>query len=222
MGLKKLAAGISSEFPLISLVSCLIDNALLAPVRGRFFLRNSLIMNVIQKIEKEQMKDEVARFDVGDQVRVHTRVVEGGKERIQIFAGIVLAKKGSGVGQSFTVRKISYGEGVERVFPVHSPKIAKVEVTQKGKVRRARLHYLRDRVGKQATQVKMAQDQSGVTRDGARRRRKKRGAEVPTEGVEESQDAVPEELAATEAAEVEPAATEAPAATAAPEADEKA
>ena len=131
-------------------------------------------MNIIQKIEKEQMKSDVAKFNVGDQVRVHTRVVEGKNERIQVFAGIVLAKKGTGMGASFTVRKISYGEGVERVFPVHSPKIAKIEVTQRGKVRRARLHYLRDRVGKQATQVKAARDQSGLSSGGGGRRRKKK------------------------------------------------
>lgn len=111
-------------------------------------------MDIINKIEKEQMKDEVADFNVGDTVKVHTRVVEGGKERIQIFAGIVIAKRGSGVNQAFTVRKISYGEGVERVFPVHTPRIAKIEVTNRGKVRRAKLHYLRERVGKKATLVK--------------------------------------------------------------------
>lgn len=113
-------------------------------------------MDIINKIEQEQLKSDVTEFNVGDTVKVHTRVVEGGKERIQIFAGIVLAKRGSGVNSSFTVRKISYGEGVERVFPIHSPRIAKIEVTNKGKVRRAKLHYLRDRVGKQATTVKSA------------------------------------------------------------------
>ena len=102
------------------------------------------------------MKTDVADFSVGDTVKVHTRVLEGGKERIQLFAGIVIARKGQGVGQSFTVRKISYGEGVERVFPVHTPKISKVEVVKRGRVRRARLHYLRDRVGKEAVQVKEA------------------------------------------------------------------
>lgn len=113
-------------------------------------------MDIISKIEQEQLKDEVADFNVGDTVKVHTRVVEGGKERIQIFAGIVIARRGAGVNSSFTVRKISYGEGVERVFPVHSPRIAKVEVASKGKVRRAKLHYLRSRVGKKATTVKSA------------------------------------------------------------------
>lgn len=115
-------------------------------------------MDIISKIESEQLKKDVVDFNVGDTVKVHTRVVEGGKERIQIFAGIVLAKRGSGVNASFTVRKISYGEGVERVFPVHTPRIAKIEVTHRGKVRRAKLHYLRDRVGKRATLVKSSED----------------------------------------------------------------
>jgi len=114
-------------------------------------------MDIINKIETEQLKQDVVDFNVGDTVKVHTRVVEGGKERIQIFAGIVLAKRGSGVNASFTVRKISYGEGVERVFPVHTPRIAKIEVTHRGKVRRAKLHYLRSRVGKRATLVKSAE-----------------------------------------------------------------
>ncbi|GAA5484113.1 50S ribosomal protein L19 [Haloferula sargassicola] len=114
-------------------------------------------MDIISKIEQEQLKQDVVEFNVGDTVKVHTRVVEGGKERIQIFAGIVIAKRGSGVNASFTVRKISYGEGVERVFPVHTPRIAKIEVTNRGKVRRAKLHYLRSRVGKKATAVKAAE-----------------------------------------------------------------
>lgn len=112
--------------------------------------------SIIQKIEQEQLKQDVTPFNVGDTVKVHTRVVEGGKERVQIFAGIVLAKAGTSVNASFTVRKISYGEGVERVFPLHSPRISKIEVTSKGKVRRAKLHYLRGRVGKRALLVKAA------------------------------------------------------------------
>lgn len=114
----------------------------------------TVMSNIITKIESEQLKPEVAAFNVGDSVKVHTRVVEGDKERIQIFAGIVIARKGSGLNEAFTVRKISYGEGVERVFPLHSPKVAKIEVTKSGKVRRARLHYLRGRIGKQAMTVK--------------------------------------------------------------------
>lgn len=113
-------------------------------------------MNIIDKIEAEQLKSEVADFNVGDTVKVHTRVVEGGKERIQIFQGLVIGRKGSSVNASFTVRKISYGEGVERVFPVHTPRIAKIEVISCGKVRRAKLNYLRSRIGKRALQVKSA------------------------------------------------------------------
>ena len=113
-------------------------------------------MDIINKIEKEQMKSDAIDFKVGDTVKVHNRVVEGGKERIQLFQGIVLAKGGTGINSAFTVRKISYGTGVERVFPFHSPRIAKVEVVSRGKVRRAKLHYLRDRVGKRAIQVKSA------------------------------------------------------------------
>ena len=115
-------------------------------------------MDIIKKIEQEQLKTDVADFNVGDTVKVHTRVVEGGKERVQIFAGIVIARRGTSVNASFTVRKISYGEGVERVFPLHTPRISKIEVVSKGKVRRAKLHYLRSRVGKKAMQVKAATD----------------------------------------------------------------
>lgn len=111
-------------------------------------------MNIIAKIETEQLKSDIADFNVGDTVKVHCRVVEGGKERVQIFAGIVIGRKGHGINSSFTVRKISYGEGVERIFPVHTPRIAKIEVTNRGKVRRAKLNYLRQRVGKRATLVK--------------------------------------------------------------------
>ena len=113
-------------------------------------------MDIIKKIEQEQLKEDVASFNVGDTVKVHCRVVEGGKERVQIFAGLVIAKGGTGINTAFTVRKISYGEGVERVFPLHTPRIAQIEVTNKGKVRRAKLHYLRDRVGKRALLVKSA------------------------------------------------------------------
>ena len=107
-------------------------------------------MDIIKKIEQEQMKTEVTEFNVGDTIKVHTRVVEGGKERLQIFAGIVIARRGTGVNASFTVRKISYGEGVERVFPVYSPMVEGVEIVRRGKVRRAKLYYLRDRRGKSA------------------------------------------------------------------------
>ena len=111
-------------------------------------------MDVIQKIEQEQVKEDVADFNVGDSVKVHTLVREGNKERVQIFAGLVIARRGSSVNSAFAVRKISYGEGVERVFQLHSPRVSKIEVTNRGKVRRAKLHYLRGRVGKRALQVK--------------------------------------------------------------------
>ena len=108
---------------------------------------------LLDKIESDQLRKEAAIFSVGDSVRVHTKVVEGDKERIQIFTGIVIGRKGRGLNATFTVRRISYGEGVERVFPVHSPRIAKVEVEKAGRARRAKLNYLRDRKGKEATAV---------------------------------------------------------------------
>ncbi|HEY1582110.1 MAG TPA: 50S ribosomal protein L19 [Chthoniobacterales bacterium] len=111
-------------------------------------------MNIIDTLAKEQQKTDVTKFKVGDGVRVHTRVREGDKERIQIFSGIVIGRKGTGLNQTFTVRRISYGEGVERVFPVHSPRIAKVEVEKQGKARRSKLNYLRTRKGKEATAVR--------------------------------------------------------------------
>jgi large subunit ribosomal protein L19 len=109
---------------------------------------------VINEITQEQLKADRDHFKVGDGVRVHTRVKEGNKERIQIFAGIVIARKGSGVSETFTVRRISFGEGVERVFPVHSPSIEKVEVDRESVTMRARMYYLRDRIGKAANKVK--------------------------------------------------------------------
>jgi len=140
-------------------------------------------MNIIDQIEKEQIaqvgkywderraeaeagkkktdnltaENRLGSFNVGDTLKVHVRVTEGNKERTQLFEGIVIGKRGTGIGASFTVRKISYGEGVERVFQLHSPRIDHIEVIQRGKVRRAKLHYLRSRLGKKATQVKGAE-----------------------------------------------------------------
>ncbi|HDQ15343.1 MAG TPA: 50S ribosomal protein L19 [Sediminispirochaeta sp.] len=107
-------------------------------------------MDLIQAVEAEQMKENAQNFRVGDTVKVHFKIVEGTTERIQVFQGIVLAIKNSGLRKTFTVRKISYGVGVERVFPVHSPRIDKIEVVRRGRVRRAKLYYLRKRVGKAA------------------------------------------------------------------------
>lgn len=109
---------------------------------------------LLDKIESEQFRKEPARFGVGDSVRVHTKVVEGEKERIQIFSGVVIGRRGHGLNSTFTVRRISYGEGVERVFPLHSPRVEKIEVERSGDVRRAKLTYLRKRLGKGATLVK--------------------------------------------------------------------
>jgi len=109
---------------------------------------------LLDKIESEHLRKVPANFSVGDSVRVHTKVVEGDKERIQIFAGIVIGRRGHGLNSTFTVRRISYGEGVERVFPLHSPRVEKVEVERQGSVRRAKLTYLRKRIGKGAVAVK--------------------------------------------------------------------
>ena len=109
---------------------------------------------IVLKISQEQAKKDVAPFKVGDSVKVHTKVVEGEKERVQVFSGVVIARKGRGIQTAFTVRRISYGEGVERVFPLYSPRVEKVEVEHRGKVRRAKLYYLRSRIGKGAIKVK--------------------------------------------------------------------
>jgi len=109
---------------------------------------------ILDKIESEQFRKNPANFGVGDTVRVHTKVVEGDKERIQIFTGVVIGKRGRGLNETFTVRRISYGEGVERVFPFHSPRVDKVEVERRGSVRRAKLTYLRKRIGRGAVAVK--------------------------------------------------------------------
>ena len=107
-------------------------------------------MTIIEQIEKENLKAEVPSFAVGDTVRVSVKVIEGTKERIQAFEGIVIAKKNGGIRETFTVRRISYGIGVERTFPLHSPKIDSIQVVRHGKVRRAKLYYLKERTGKAA------------------------------------------------------------------------
>lgn len=107
-------------------------------------------MDLIQTIENEQLKPDIENFQIGDTVKVHFSIVEGRTERVQIFEGLVIAKNNGGVRRSFTVRKVSYGVGVERVFPLHSPRIQKIEVSRRGRVRRAKLYYIRNRVGKAA------------------------------------------------------------------------
>lgn len=117
---------------------------------------------LLKKIESEQFRKDEAKFNVGDTVRVHTKVVEGDKERIQIFSGVVIGKRGAGMNETFTVRRISYGEGVERIFPLHSPRVEKIEVEREGHVRRAKLTYLRKRVGKSATLVKEKEEKAAA------------------------------------------------------------
>jgi large subunit ribosomal protein L19 len=106
--------------------------------------------HLIQEITKEQLRTDLPEFRPGDTVRVHVKVIEGNRERIQVFEGIVIKRRGAGISETFTVRKVSYGVGVERTFPVHTPKIAKLEVVRRGKVRRAKLYYLRQLRGKAA------------------------------------------------------------------------
>ena len=113
-------------------------------------MKNKFIM----KVEESGLKKEVAPFEIGDSVDVHQKILEGEKERTQVFSGLVISRKGEGMREMFTVRRVVHGEGVERTFPLNSPKIAKIEVKRSGKVRRAKLYYLRDRVGKEATRLR--------------------------------------------------------------------
>ncbi len=112
-------------------------------------------MNVIDSITKEYQKNDIPAFNVGDTVRVHVKIVEGQRERIQVFEGYVLKKQSGGISETFTVRRLSQGIGVEKTFPMHSPKVAKIEVVKRGRVRRAKLNYMRGRTGK-AAKIKAA------------------------------------------------------------------
>ena len=107
-------------------------------------------MNLVDLIEQPYLKEDIPAFRVGDTVKVHVRIKEGDKERIQVYEGVVIARKGKGATEIFTVRRVAYNVGVERTFPVHSPKLAKIEIARRGKVRRAKLYYLRERTGKAA------------------------------------------------------------------------
>jgi large subunit ribosomal protein L19 len=165
---------------------------------------------LLDKIESEQYRKEPAVFAVGDSVRVHTKVVEGDKERIQIFSGVVIGRRGHGLNSTFTVRRISYGEGVERVFPEHSPRVEKVEVERKGSVRRAKLTYLRQRIGKSAILVK---EKEG---------RVVKSAPAPAAVAPAAEPSpAPAPQSATAATATAPAATPAPEAAAAPAAPAK-
>ncbi len=114
-------------------------------------------MNTVDQIESAYLRDDLPDFAPGDTVRVNVRVVEGGRERVQLFEGVVIARNGGGARESFTVRKLSFGVGVERIFPLHAPIIQSIEVVRRGDVRRAKLYYLRDRVGK-AARIKERRD----------------------------------------------------------------
>ena len=107
-------------------------------------------MNMVYKIRNSGLKEDVAEFAIGDGVKVYVKIIEGNNERIQLFAGTVIARRGSGIEETFTVRRVVSGQGVERVFPLHSPRIDRIEVVRKGKVRRAKLYYLRKKIGKAA------------------------------------------------------------------------
>ena len=137
---------------------------------------------IMNRVEKASMKEKVPFFEVGDTVDVHTRILEGEKERIQVFTGVVIARSGSGTREMFTVRRIVQGEGVERKFPLHSPRIAKIEVKRSGVVRRAKLYFLRDRVGK-AVRLKERRverttaDQPKPKRKARRKKKKQQPAE---------------------------------------------
>ncbi|MCI8518834.1 MAG: 50S ribosomal protein L19 [Clostridia bacterium] len=148
-------------------------------------------MDVIKAIEHEQLKEKVPVLDVGNTVRVHAKIKEGNRERIQVFEGIIIKKQGGGVNETFTVRKISYGVGVEKTFLLHSPNVEKVEVVRVGKARRAKLYYLRDRIGKAA------------------KTREKIGARIENKEIILKENLAMEEAAATEETPVE--AVEAPA-----------
>ena len=120
-------------------------------------------MDLIKAIEAEQIKDDRGNFRIGDTVRVHFSIVEGRNERVQVYEGLVIARKNGGLRQTFTVRKLSYGVGVERVFPVHSPRIQKIEVTRRGRVRQSKLYYMRERVGKRAKVAELIRKKERVS-----------------------------------------------------------
>ena len=149
-------------------------------------------MDIIKSIEHEQLKNKIPELKIGDTVRVHVRIKEGNKERIQVFEGIIIKKQGGGVNATFTVRRISYGVGVEKTFLVHSPLVEKVEVVRVGKARRAKLYYLRDRVGKAA------------------KTKEKVGARIETKEITVKEEVVPGELEEAESAETVEVPEEAP------------
>jgi len=138
-------------------------------------------MNTIDLVEKPRLRDDLPEFRPGDTVKVHVRVVEGNRERIQMFQGVVIRRQGGGLRETFTVRKISFGVGVERTFPVHSPSIGTLEVLQKGRVRRAKLYYLRERRGKRA-RIRERREAEGTPAAEASEEPEGEEPETPAEG----------------------------------------
>lgn len=175
-------------------------------------------MDIIQDVEKQYRKKDLPEFSVGDTVEVAVSITEGDKERIQVFSGVVIAKKGKGINRTFTVRRIVQGEGVERTFPFHSPKIGEVRVKKIGVVRRAKLYYLRDRTGK-GTRIK---EMTGAKRAKRKKQEEEKMARRAAEAAAEAEAAAAAEAAEKAAAEAEKAAAEAAEAAAAAEAEKAA
>ncbi len=161
--------------------------------------------NIIESIERAQLRDGIPQFKAGDSVRVHFQVIEGQRRRVQVFEGIVIKRQGAGARETFTVRKQSFGVGVERTFPLHSPKIERIDVVAIGDVRRAKLYYLREKVGKKAR---------------VREKQQRPGAAAAARGIEVSELATQAAPAATEPADVERRVAEAPEAASGVEAPE--
>jgi large subunit ribosomal protein L19 len=157
-------------------------------------------MNAIETIEQRQLRKGLPRFKAGDSVRVHFRVIEGSRSRVQVFEGVVIKRQGAGARETFTVRKQSFGVGVERTFPLHSPKIERIEMVQIGDVSRAKLYYLREKVGKKA-----------------RVRAKQHGGKLLSDGVDDALEEAPEEAPEAEAETVEEPVAEQPERAAEPE-----
>jgi large subunit ribosomal protein L19 len=135
---------------MLQFLSCNTDGPLLCKAKHEHLDKEEKTLNIISVLEREQLRNDIPVFRPGDTVRVHVKVVEGNRERIQAYEGVVITRKGGGLRENFTVRRISYGVGVERTFPVHSPRIDKIEVLRRGIVRRAKLYYLRELTGKAA------------------------------------------------------------------------
>ena len=165
--------------------------------------------NVIDSIERAQLRDGIPQFKAGDTVRVHFQVIEGQRRRVQVFEGIVLKRQGAGVRETFTVRKQSFGVGVERTFPLHSPKIERIEVMSIGDVRRAKLYYLRGKVGKKARVREKQQQRPGAVAEAEAVAEEELPAVIEPEDVDEQEAAVVEAVAEPEPAESAEASPEA-------------